>query len=149
MMNIEGEIVIGRPIDVVFDFVADERNEPTFNPRLLRAEQITEGPIGKGTRFKAATRSMGRTVDMVIEFTAYERPTRLVSTTSMSSADIRGTLTFEPDPAGTRMSWSWDVKPRGAVKLLAPLIARTGKHQEEAIWTNLKQHLEAAPTPAS
>jgi hypothetical protein len=32
-----------------FDLVADERNEPRYNPRMWRAEKITEGPIGVGT----------------------------------------------------------------------------------------------------
>jgi uncharacterized protein YndB with AHSA1/START domain len=148
-MSIEGEIVIGRPIDEVFDFVADERNEPTFNPRMLRAEKVTEGPIGTGTRFVATMKSMGRTFDMTIEFTAYERPTRLGSTSSMSSANTRGTLTFAPHPQGTRMRWSWDVEPRGISKLLTPLINRMGTHQEEVIWASLKRHLEAMPTTTS
>lgn len=30
MVHIESEIVINRPVDVMFDFVADERNEPRF-----------------------------------------------------------------------------------------------------------------------
>lgn len=145
-MSIEGEIVIGRPIEEVFDFVADERNEPTFNPRMLRAEKVTQGPIGTGTRFLATVKSMGRKFDMIIEFTAYERPTRLGSTSSMSSADTRGALTFEPDPGGTRMRWSWDVEPKGVSKLLTPLINRLGTHQEEVIWANLRRHLEAMPT---
>ena len=144
-MSIEGEIVIGRPIEEVFDFVADERNEPTFNPRMLRAEQLTEGPIGAGTRFLATVRSMGRTLEMTIEFTAFQRPTRLESTTRMSSADTRGALTFAPDPDGTRMRWSWDVKPKGAARVLTPLINRMGSHQEEVIWASLKRHLEAMP----
>ncbi len=38
MLRIAGEIVIDRPVDEVFDFVADERNEPDDNPRMLRAE---------------------------------------------------------------------------------------------------------------
>ena len=28
MAHIEGETIIGRPPEMVFDFVADERNEP-------------------------------------------------------------------------------------------------------------------------
>jgi hypothetical protein len=32
MAGIEGEIVIGRPVDVVFDYVADQRNEQQYNP---------------------------------------------------------------------------------------------------------------------
>jgi len=69
MVRIEGEIVIKRPLEEVFDFVADERNEPRYNPRMRRAEQISDGPIGVGTRFRAEIASMGRLVEMVIEFT--------------------------------------------------------------------------------
>jgi uncharacterized protein YndB with AHSA1/START domain len=148
-MSIEGEIVISCPIEAVFDFVADERNEPTFNPRMLRAEKVTEGPIGTGTRFLATMKSMGRTFDITIEYTAYQRPTRLGSTSRMSSAETRGALTFQPHPFGTRMRWSWDVEPRGVSKLLTPLINRMGTHQEEVIWASLKRQLEAAPTRAS
>jgi len=29
---------MNRPADEVFDFVADERNEPRYNPRMARTE---------------------------------------------------------------------------------------------------------------
>jgi hypothetical protein len=142
-MNIAGEIVINRPIDVVFDFVADERNEPRYNPRLRRVEQITPGPIGRGTRFRAeTTATMGRTADMVIEWTDFERPRRLASSTHMSAIDIHGTLTFDPVPAGTRMRWWWDITPRGLLRLVRPLVARLGQRQERANWAGLKRYLE-------
>ena len=38
---IEGEITIGRPIEEVFDFVADERNEPQFNAKIASAELLS------------------------------------------------------------------------------------------------------------
>jgi Polyketide cyclase / dehydrase and lipid transport len=127
---------------VVFDFVADERNEPRYKPRLLRAEKTSDGPIGPGTQFRAQTTNMGRAVEMVIEITTYERPGRLASSTHLSAMDIDGILTFESVPGGTRMGWSWEVKPRGFSKLISPLIARMGQRQEKAIWTNLKHLLE-------
>ena len=114
MVRIEGEIVINRPVEEVFDFVADERNEPRYNPRMRRAEQISNGPIGVGSRFRAETVTMGRTVEMVIEFTGCERPRRLASSTRMSSMVLHGVLTFDPVPQGTRMRWLWDVEPRGS-----------------------------------
>lgn len=123
--------------------MADERNEPSYNRRMLRAEKITEGPIGQGTRFGAAVRSRRRPLDMVIEVTCYERPRRLSSTTSVSAAEIDGTLIFEPHAAGTQMRWSWDVRPKGLLKLLAPLVARLGRRQELEVWTSLKARLEA------
>ena len=49
MARIEGEIVINRPVEEVFDVVADERNEPRYNPRMLRAEKLSPGPVGLGS----------------------------------------------------------------------------------------------------
>ena len=108
MVHIEGDIVINRTPEEVFDFVADERNEPRYNPKMRLAEKISDGPIGLGTRFRAQTVSMGRPVDMVIEVTSYQRPHRLGITTHMSSMDLHGGLPFDPATDGTRMRWSWD-----------------------------------------
>src|SRR5664279_5143251 len=81
MVHIHGEIVINRPLEEVFDVVADTSREPRYNPRMHHAEQITNGPVGVGTRFHAETAGMGRPVDMVIEITDYHRPHTLSSTT--------------------------------------------------------------------
>ncbi len=142
--NIEGETIIGRPPEVVFDFVAYERNEPMYNPHMIWAELISGGALGLGSQFRAATKSKGRALEMTIEWAAYERPSRLESTTRMQSADIHGALTFAPRAEGTLMRWSWDVESLGVFKLLTPMIARVGKRQEEAIWGNLKRYLEAS-----
>ena len=145
MARIEGEIVIGQPVDVVFDDVADQGNEPRYNPRMVRAEKITAGPVGKGTRFRSAVASMGRTAEMLIEYTGYDRPALLASATTMRQADISYTLRFEPSAGGTRMRWSGQVRPKGAFRLLGPVITWMGVRQERRIWTSLKDHLEAAP----
>ena len=143
MAPIEGELVIHRPVHEVFDFVADERNEPRYNPRICRAEKLSAGPIGRGTRFRAEAVTLGRTTGMTIEYTAYERPRRLASSIRMPAADIAGTLRFAPVPDGTRMGWSWEVRPRGLYRLLTPVIARVGRRQEQENWGGLKRFLEA------
>ena len=56
MARVQGETIINRPVEEVLDFVADERNEPRYNPRMLDAEQVSEGPIGVGTRFGPSLR---------------------------------------------------------------------------------------------
>jgi len=149
MAGIEGEILIGRPVDVVFDYVADQSNEPQYNPRMVRAEKITPGPVGKGTQFRSAVASMGRTAEMLIECTGYDRPALLASTTTMAQADFSYLLTFEPAAAGTRMRWSGQVRPKGAFRLLGPVITWLGMRQERRIWASLKLHLEAAPQPSA
>jgi hypothetical protein len=67
----------------------------------------------------------------------------------MQQADISYTLTFEPAGGGTRMRWSGQVRPKGAFRLLTPVITWMGKRERQRIWASMKQHLEAAPTGAS
>jgi uncharacterized protein YndB with AHSA1/START domain len=142
MGRITGEILIRRPVEQVFDYVADQRNEPVYNPRMLHSEKITDGPIGVGTRFRATAQSGRREVEMLIEVTAYDRPRRLGSRTTMSSADVDGGLTFEPVNGATRMNWAWDLRPKGSLRFLAPLVTRLGRRQEQMIWTGPKDQLE-------
>jgi Polyketide cyclase / dehydrase and lipid transport len=108
---------------------------------MVRAESLTPEPVGLGTRSRAELRSRGRTVEVTAEITAYERPSLLGSKhrsalpSSRSALDTSGTLTFEPVDEGTRMRWAWELEPRGAYRLLGPLIGLLGAHLERRIWT--------------
>jgi hypothetical protein len=139
---IRGEIVIERPVEEVFDVVADERNEPRYNPRLVTVEKTSPGPIGVGTSWRAETTRGRRRIPMTIDVTAYERPRQLASRTRLAGIDITGELSFEPVSAGTRMRWCWQLQSHGPLRLLGRLIVRQGERQEQAIWSSLKHFLE-------
>lgn len=144
MAEIAGQVVVGRPVEVVFDYVADQRNEPQYNPHMVRSEKATAGPIGPGTVFRSAVAAMGRTAEMRVEYTGYQRPALLASTATMRQADFTATLTFEPVRGGTRMCWSETVRPKGGFRLVTPLFIWLGRRQERAIWASMKRRLEAA-----
>jgi hypothetical protein len=141
MSRIEGETVIDRPVEEVFDFVADERNR--YDPRIQRAEKLTDGPIGRGTRFRSETKSAGRTVGLVVEITEYERPCRLATSAETSSMTIRSTLDFDRVPEGTRVRWSSELEPRGALRIVKPILAPIVRRQAESIYAHLKGVLES------
>jgi uncharacterized protein YndB with AHSA1/START domain len=153
--QVEGEIVVRRPVEDVFDYVADERHEPNFNSRMSRVELLTPEPIGAGSRFRVEMTMMRRVFDMTVEFTDFERP-RLLSSISRSLRRggkgrpllTTGSLTFDPVPEGMRMRWSWRVETPGAMKLLAPLVAGMGRRQERRVWSSMKRLLQDRP-PAS
>ncbi|TDL32109.1 SRPBCC family protein [Arthrobacter nitrophenolicus] len=143
MTTLNGSILISRPVEEVFDFVADERNEPAYNPQMRSVEKTTPGPIGVGTLWHVVTTSRRRATPFELEVTEYTRPSRLGSMTRMASADITGTLTFVPHGRGALMSWSWDLRLKGMLKLATPLFALLGRRQEQRIWSRLKVHLES------
>ncbi len=142
MARIHGDIMIERPVEAVFDFVADERNEPRFNPQMASSSLESSEPIGEGSRFRATFRSGGRLVPMTVEFTHYDRPHRLGSRSYTRAMMTEGELTFAPDGSGTRMHWSWEVQVRGPLRLADALVARLGDLQERQTWGNLKKLLE-------
>ncbi len=142
MARIHGDILIERPPEAVFDFVADERNEPRFNSKMATSSLESSEPIGEGSRFRATFRSVGRLVPMTVEFTRYDRPHRLGSRSHTRTMLTEGELTFEPDGSGTRLRWSWDVQVRGPLRLADALVARLGDRQERRIWGNLRALLE-------
>jgi len=147
---IEGELFIDRPPEDVFDVVADERNEPRYNPRMTSVSMISDPPIGSGTRFAATMKSRVRTFTMMIEFTDYVRPIRLGSVSTVGAMRTVGALTFEPRGSGTLMRWSWNVELRGVMRLATPVVSWMGRRQERAIWTRLQSLLEATgPTTAT
>jgi polyketide cyclase/dehydrase/lipid transport protein len=110
MVRIEGEILIGRSVEEVFDFVADSRNEPSFNPAMAGVELLTALPIGRGTRFRARVGRAG--TPMLVELTEFDRPHRLGSSTTSPMMQTSGGLTFAADSGGTVMSWDWQVRRR-------------------------------------
>lgn len=142
MAQIQGEIIIDRPVESVFDFVANETNEPLYNEEMLSAIQVTDGPIGVGTRFEAVMRQRNRQFPFTIEVTAFDRPHRLASHSFIEGMTMDGELSFAAVGDSTRMRWEWDVRPTGALRWLSPLVTWMGRRQEERIWSSLKQHLE-------
>jgi|GEM_PF-315996 len=143
MARIRGEVLIRRPVEEVFDFVADERNEPAYNPDMLVAEKLTGAPIGVGSRFRATVGSSRRQVEMGIEYTAFDRPNLIASTTRMAAAEFSGTLTFTSNPVGTLLRWSWQARPKGAMWLVAPVFGPIGARRERRTWARLRDLLEA------
>lgn len=146
MAHIGGEIIIRRPVEDVFEFVADQRNEPHYNPIMESVELLTDGSIGVGTEFHAVARSREQPVEILTMVTGLERPNVIALETHMSAMDIEGTLTFEPVEEGTRMRWSWELQPRGVYWLMGPIIAQLGGRQEARIWAGLKCYLEQEDT---
>jgi hypothetical protein len=143
MVHVAGEVLIAAPIGEVFDMVADERNEPRYNPRVVRAEKVSKGPVGRGARFVAEPKSMGTKGQMTLEVLEYDSPHRLHNVVRSSYMQVEGTLTFDEVEGGTRLRWDWDMGLVGPMRLLSPMLALVGPGWERRNWVGLKQYMES------
>lgn len=144
-MRIEGQLTIAAPPGTVFEVVADSRNEPRYNPRIAEAVKTSAGPVGAGTTFLARPRG-GRGGSMTVRVVQYDPPRRLGTSVRSASMSTDGGLDLTPVPGGTRLRWSWDLRLRGAARLLTPLVALTGSRWERRNWVGLRDYLEASPS---
>lgn len=146
MTRIAGEVVIDAPVEEVFDLVADERNEPRYNPRIARARKVGAGPVGAGSQFVAEPRRVGRRGEMTLTILEYERPRRLHNAIESSAMQVDGTLTFDEVDGGTRLAWDWDMALTGPMRVLTPVLAAVGPAWERRNWVDLKNYLESRST---
>lgn len=143
MVDISGEVTIRAPVEEVFDTVADERNEPEYNPRIVRVEKLSQGPVGRGSRFVAEPKGMGAKGRMTLEIVEYARPHRLHSVVRSSYMLVDGTLTFEEIEGGTLLRWDWDMSLAGPMRVLSPVLALIGPGWERRNWVGLKKYMES------
>ena len=86
---------------------------------------------------------MGRAgTELLVDITEFDRPHRLGSRTSSTLMTTAGSLTFTPAGEGTDLAWDWQVRPRGWVRGLGPVLGMLGSRMERGIWTGLKNELE-------
>ncbi len=73
----EATIVIDRPIENVFEFLADGENDKKFSSRIIEIEKTTEGPPGVGTVYASTAKDAGVKMKHEFELTQFEPPTRI------------------------------------------------------------------------
>ncbi len=72
-----GSVLIDRPIDEVFAFLADGTNDPKFSPRVQQIRKTTDGPVGVGTVFESTVKDAGMKSSRSFELTAVDAPTTI------------------------------------------------------------------------
>jgi carbon monoxide dehydrogenase subunit G len=136
-------VVISRPRDEVFAFIADARNRPSWDDSVDSEELTSPEPIGVGTTVRTKLRSMGREYEYTWEVVEHHPPDRM--TIESTSGPMSTTLDYRLDArdGGTAVQFSVTGRPTGPLRLLQPMIARTTKKNLDRGFARLKALLES------
>jgi uncharacterized protein YndB with AHSA1/START domain len=116
MIQISNTIEINRPVNQVFDFLADPQNNPKWMP-VESVKKVSSGDIGVGTKFKQKFELMGASYEVDCIITAFERNKKISFRFVAPIFKWDGEYLFQPDKDGTRLS------AQGGVRLLGPFKA--------------------------
>ena len=135
-------VVIGRPIDAVFAYIADGERCPEWRPGVLDIK-LASGQ-GVGARYTQGVKGpMGRRVAADYEVTVFEPPRRLEFQTVTGPARPHGRYDLETVEGGTRLTFSLDATLSVFQRLLmGSMVQRTMDSEVRALDT-AKRVLEA------
>lgn len=142
----EATVKIDRPIEEVFDFLADGENDPKFSPRVLQIRKTTDGAPGVGTVYASTVKDAGMKTKRQFELTEFERPTRIrwaERSRNLITAP-EGGYDLTPDGDGTRLTVYNVLEGHGPGKLLTPLALRAARKGADDFGRAIKTAVEAS-----
>ena len=142
MAKIENSITINRPIEEVFAFVTDVRNDVKWRSDVVESKVTSSGSLGVGATFEFASEFMGRKIETEVEMTAYDPPKRFAWKSIKSPIPVSAVTTFEAVADGTLVVDTADFEPGGFFKIAEPLLIKQAQSAAEKDMKKLKELLE-------
>lgn len=126
-LRVEEEAVLPHPLPLVFAAAADPFKQLEWDPLTLRrVEQLTDGPLGPGARYRGTFKGLG-----VVEYEVaeYEVDRRFVHRSQIPMGVMLHTFAFEVVTEGTRLTQVGELEGNLMGKLGSPVMRRTLQHR--------------------
>jgi uncharacterized membrane protein len=139
--NAENTVIINRPVDDVFAFLANAENDPQWRKGVLDIQRVSGE--GAGARYRQGMKGpLGRRLPADIEITEY-RPNELIAFRATEGpVHPEGRYELSEIDGGTRVRFRLDADLPGAKKLMAPMVQRQMQNEVSRL-QELKRVLEA------
>ena len=144
MPTVKRSIIINAPVEKVFNYIADPRNEPEWLPGSVEVTDVTRTEEGVGSHYRWVYKILGIRLQgetTVTEFVPNER----IVTESKGGIPSTFTHTFQPEGAGTKGTVTVDYTIPIPVlgKFAEALVLRHIERVADLATANLKDILEA------
>lgn len=138
MTVISNSTVITCSPEEAFDYFVDIRNELEWSSDAVSMEKLTDGPVGKGTRFRAKWKTSKQ---IEVECVEYDRPVRWAH---VNGGPVAVTFTgrIQPEGGKTRLLVDFDARPKGLFRLVFPIVLVIMRRKEKANMASARDALE-------
>ena len=111
MPSVEVQTTVAASPESVFAVATDLENIVENVSGIDSAEVLTEGPFGKGTRWRETRTLYGRQATEEMWVTGFDPPRSYVVEAESHGARYRTEITFVPVGAGTRVTFTFGARP--------------------------------------
>ena len=138
-------IVIDRPIDEVFAFLADGENDKKFSSRVIDIAKTTDGPPGVGTVFASTVKDAGVKTKREFRLTEFDPPTKIrwaeQSKNLVTAAE--GGYDLAPAGDGTELTFFNQLEGHGLGVLFAGFALRSARKGADDFARAIKTAIES------
>lgn len=142
MFQVEKSVIINKPVEQVFAFVTDARNDAKWQGGGEGIE-VTGPSNAVGAQFTEVRKFMGRELRSTREVTAFEPNAKWAARVLKGPVPFTVTVTFEPSSAGTKMTTYVEGEPKGFFKIAEGMLKGQLEKSLEEDSKRLKGILEA------
>jgi uncharacterized membrane protein len=139
----EYSLVINQPVEKVYAYLADVRNNPKWQVGIQETRIDPDGPTMVGTKVTDVRSFIGRKLEFTYEVVEMV-PNTVLSLKSLSGPfPFRGTTTLQTRDGATLVSVTFEMEATGFFKLAEGLVASSLKKDVETSFAQLKDILES------
>jgi dehydrogenase/reductase SDR family protein 12 len=129
--------------EAAFTYVADWSRQAEWDPNTASSEQVGDGAPTVGARYALQVKMGPRSVPMEYRITELDPPSRVVLVGEGSGIWTEDTITFSDSENGTRVDYVADIRLKGLLGIVQPLLGRAFDGIAEGAVAGLKRELDA------
>jgi Polyketide cyclase / dehydrase and lipid transport len=107
-----------------FDYLATFSNAEQWDPGVLSGEQLDSGPVQVGTRFRLVVPFLGRRLPLTYVVTRYSPAGMIALEAASGLLRLADWIEVAGEGDGATVSYDADVRLRGPLRLLDPMLQR-------------------------
>lgn len=143
MIRTEETIVIERPIEDVFWYLADLRNDMAWRSELRDIRQKSVSSRGRGAKYEQRLAWAGMEADTEVEIVEFRPSTRITYEGTSGTLHARGDYELDTQAAGTRLHVISEIELGGDLATAEDEIGEAVRRQGEEDLRHLKDILES------
>lgn len=104
-------------------YLSDFSSTREWDPGVVEAERLDQGPVAVGSRFRVVARFLGRRAELTYEIVRHDPGERVTLRGESATVVSLDTMRFSDTPdGGTRVSYEADLTLKGPLRALDPLL---------------------------
>ncbi|MCH2320923.1 MAG: SRPBCC family protein [SAR202 cluster bacterium] len=142
-MKVTEHIIIDRPIQLVFDYLAQPESAMKWQSSVIGSEKLTDGPPSVNMKAKVVQTLAGQEVTFIFRTTSYIPNSVLAFTTESGPAHIDGLVECKELKSSTRVTFTLVTHLSGFFRLVGPAVQNLMQNEMQNDTRRLKSILES------